>query len=295
LRVIVFGAGAVGSLFGAHLAKGNDVTLICRRAHAEAINRKGLAVTGMSDFTVRPRASETAAGLEPPDIIFLSVKAYDTAEAAGQIRGIMAKGTVLVSLQNGLGNLEILREAFPRNRVLACITSHAAILRGPGVVEHTGRSYTAVGGSEGSGMVAELLARAGIESRVSQDIGAEIWLKAIVNSAINPVASLLRERNKVVLRKELLPLIEAIVSEGVQAAKSRGVSLSREAAMASVVAVATDTAENRCSMLTDIESGRRTEIMQISGAIARYGAEAGMRTPVNSLMTVLISSLGPEA
>ncbi len=296
MRIIVFGAGAIGSLFGGHLARENDVTLVCRKAHAKALSESGLAVKGLSEFRVRPKAAQDKAGLEPPDVLFLSVKAYDTACAIPQIRGLMAPGTVLVSLQNGLGNLELLREAFPDRSILACVTSHAAVLSEPGTVRHTGRSYTVVGGSGDSRKIADLLNRADLETAVSGDVAKDIWCKAIVNSSINPIATLLGERNGIIAeRPDLAELVDRIVSEGVNVAQARGIPLSKQEALEKVMKVARETADNVCSMRMDIESGRRTEIMQMNGAIARYGAEAGVPTPANDIMVTLVRAKEPKA
>ncbi len=295
MRITVLGAGAIGSLFGAHLAREHDVTLVCRRLHAEAIERNGLAITGLSEFHVHPRAVTSTAGLEAPDILFLTVKAYDTEAALEDIRKLMSPGTVLVSLQNGLGNAEVLRDALPEARLVIGITSQGAIHRAPGVVEHTGKSYTTVGGSDDAATVSGILSRAGFETAVSDDIDRDIWYKAIVNGAINPIATLLREKNRaIVLHKELAPLIDCIVTESIEVAFTRGITLDGEIALEKIKTVAMGTANNVCSMRRDIENSRRTEIMQMNGAISRYGRDAGIPTPVNGLLTTLIRAMEPR-
>ena len=296
MKIVMLGAGAIGSLFGGYLARENDVTLVCRKDHADAVNAKGLAITGLSKATSRPKAVHSVAGLESPEILFLTVKAYDTAKAIGDIRKLKSSNTTLVSLQNGLGNLELLRDAFPDSAIVAGITSQAAILRKPGTVEHTGISYTVVGECQEATKVAQLLNSAGLETTVSADIMAEIWYKAIVNSAINPVATLLGDKNRIISeRQDLAPLVEAIVKEGAAVAASRGVALDRAEALAKVMKVARETADNVCSMRLDMENGRRTEIMQMNGAIASYGAEAGVPTPANDIMATLVRAMGPKA
>jgi len=292
LKIVVFGAGAIGSLFGGYLAKENDVTLVCRKQHAEAINRNGLSITGLTDLLVRPGAVTSVEGSEPPEILILAVKAYDTAASLEDIKKLMSPGTVLVSLQNGLGNLELLREAFPGGDIVGGITSQGAILRAPGVVEHTGRSYTVVGGTGNAPRIAALLNGCGLGTTVSADIARDIWYKALVNSAINPIATLLGERNGIIHeREDLAPLVGAIVAEGAEVAESGGIALSKSDALTKVMQVARETAGNSNSMLLDIRNGRKTEIMQMNGAIARYGAVAGIRTPANSLMAALIRAL----
>ena len=291
MRITVLGAGAIGSLFGAHLAKGHDVTLVCREGHAKAINDNGLRITGLSDIHARPKAVTSVDGLESPDMLFLTVKAYDTASALEDVRALLSPDTVLVSLQNGLGNVETLETAFPEARLVVGITSQGAILRSPGEVEHTGSSYTFVGG-EHAGAVADMLTAAGLDAHVSEDIRTEIWYKAIVNSVINPLGTLLKGRNGIVIEMpELAGIMGAIISEAVEVARAKGIPLDEETAIAKTLQVARETANNVCSMRLDVERGRRTEIMQMNGAIARYGAERGVPTPVNSLLTTLVKAL----
>ncbi|MFO7618701.1 MAG: 2-dehydropantoate 2-reductase [Thermoplasmata archaeon] len=295
MRIFILGAGAIGSLFGGYLARENDVTLICREGHANAVNEAGLNITGLSDMQVRPKAVTSAEGLEPPEILFLTVKAYDIEAALGGIRKLLAPETTLVSLQNGLGNVEILERAFPDANLVAGITSQGAILRSPGLVEHTGRSYTMVGRGNAAA-VAELLTASGLETSVSEDILAEIWYKAIVNAVINPLATLLKARNGIILeRPELAGVIDSIICEAVEVARVKGILLDEETAIRKAMLVAKETANNACSMRLDVERGRRTEIMQMNGAIAAFGREFGISTPANALITALIHSLEPKA
>lgn len=291
MKITVFGAGAIGGLIGAHLAQGHEVTLICREKHAAAINQKGLRITGLSDIHVRPKAASSIEGLEQPDILFLTVKARDTEQAIEDAKPLMGPETKIVSLQNGLGNLEAIARVLPDADIIGGVTSHGAILREPGIIEHTGRSYTLVGGP-GAGEIAELLTLAGIETRVSDNIQAEIWYKAIVNSVINPIGTLMQERNGLLVRDERFrALARQIVSEGVDVAGARGINLDFETAWKKVIRVATETSENICSMRKDVEAGRRTEIMHMNGAIARYAEEAGIPAPANALMAVLVKAL----
>ena len=184
MRVVVLGAGAVGSLFGGYLAREHDVTLVCRKEHADAINRNGLRIDGLSDLHIKPKAATSIDGLESPELLILTVKAYDTEKAVQGIKKIMSSDTMLVSLQNGLGNMEILKDAFPDAKLVSGITSQGAILRSPGMVEHTGKSYTMVGGYKAAELAA-ILTGAGLEATVSDGIQAEIWSKAICNSVKN--------------------------------------------------------------------------------------------------------------
>ena len=291
MKIVVFGAGAIGSLFGAHLTRSHDVTLVCREKHVNAINLNGLKIIGLSEIHVHPKAVFSIEGLEPPDILFLTVKAHDTGQAIIDAKTLVGPDTIIISLQNGLGNLETISTVFPNTPIIGGVTSQGAILREPGLIEHTGRSYTMVGDET----VAALLTEVGIETIFTENVQTEIWYKAIVNSVINPIGTLMKEQNGLLVRDERFQaLARQIVSEGVDVAKARGINLNLETAWEKVIRVATETSKNICSMRLDIERGRKTEIDHLNGAIARYGSELGIQTPANSLITALIKSQEPQ-
>ena len=290
MKITIFGAGAIGGLMGAHLAQSHDVTLICREKQAQAINENGLKITGLSDIHVHPKAVFSLEGLEQPDILFLTVKAYDTAQAILDAKSLIGPDTIIISLQNGLGNLEAIARELPDVAIIGGVTSHGAILREPGIIEHTGRSYTTLGGPEAKTM-ASLLTEAGIETGVSKNILVDIWYKAIVNAVINPIGTLMKDRNGLLIRDERFQaLAKQIVSEGIAVAEARGITLCPEYAWQKVIQVATETSENICSMRLDIDRGKKTEIDQMNGAIARYAQEAKISAPVNALITALIKN-----
>lgn len=288
MRICIFGAGAIGGLIGAHLAKAHEVTLICREKHVQAINQNGLKITGLSDIHVRPKAVSSIEGLEQPDILFLTVKAYDTEQAILDAKSLIGPDTKIISLQNGLGNLESIARELPDNQIIGGVTSHGAILREPGIIEHTGKSYTLVS----DGTIASLLTEAGIETKVTDNVQNQIWYKAIVNAVINPIGTLMKDRNGLLIRDPRFQAIaRQIVSEGVEIANARGIDLDEKIAWEKVIQVATETSENICSMRKDVEASKKTEIDQMNGIIARYAAEAGISAPANSLITALISAL----
>lgn len=290
MKIIIFGAGAIGGLIGAHLASNHEVTLICREKQAQAINQNGLKIIGLSDIHAHPKAVFSLENLEEPDILFLTVKAYDTGQAIQDAKSLIGQNTKVVSLQNGLGNLETIANTIPDAAIVGGVTSHGAILREPGIIEHTGRSYTTVDDGE----IASQLTEAGIETDVSKNILVDIWYKAIVNAVINPIGTLMKDRNGLLVRDERFQAIaRQIIAEGIAVAGAKGIALCPEYAWKKVIQVATETSENICSMRLDIERSRKTEIDQINGAIARYGSEAGVPIPVNALLTALILTLQP--
>lgn len=181
--------------------------------------------------------------------------------------------------------------------VVGVTTSHGAGMVSPGVVEHAGLGSTVVGEYEAcenaeARTIADLLTRAGIETSVTENIKKEIWSKVLVNAAINPLATILRQENgALVAHPGLQDIIKAIIREGVQVANSQGARLSEERVFTRTLDVIVQTAENRCSMLQDIEKGRRTEIDQINGAIVDIGQKIGVETPANQMIATLIRAI----
>ena len=131
MKVLIYGAGAIGSAIGAALSQQHDVTLIARTEHVRAVNQRGLHVQGMSMPIYWPRAAEGAVGIEAQDLIFITTKAYDTERASNDLLQIAGRETTIVSLQNGLGNEETIRKKFGDRAVIG-ITYMGVTLEGPG-------------------------------------------------------------------------------------------------------------------------------------------------------------------
>jgi 2-dehydropantoate 2-reductase len=295
-RIVVLGAGAIGSLFGGLLSKsGAGVTLVGRPDHTGAIRKRGLRIEGLTRATVRPKA---AARAPEGDLVLLTVKSYDTARALKAVR--LSRGGAVLTLQNGVGNAERVAAKFGPRRTLAGVTSCGALLAGAGRVVHTGRGPTVVGEwSKGTSIpareVAALLNSAGIPTKVSRDIRTELWRKVVVNAAINPLTALTGLPNRAVVEtRGLRDLAAAVVEEAERVARARRISLGRDP-LGRVLEVARRTGANRSSMLRDLEQGRRTEIEAITGALLREAEVAGMEAPVNRLLYDLVWSLERKA
>jgi 2-dehydropantoate 2-reductase len=295
MRIAVFGAGSIGCLFGGLLSKNNEVLLVGRKPQVEVIQAMGLNITGLTEAHLQPRVSMTLKGFEP-ELIVVTVKAYDTETAAKAIAPHVGRQTYVMSLQNGLDNLEKLTNV-AGERLLAGITSHGVTFVDFGQIKHAGTGDTVVGDATGGARhkaseIADLLTEAGILTTISSDIRAEIWLKAAVNAAINPATAITGLKNgALLLSKELMKLMELAASEVAAVAMARGVELDPEAAFEKAREVATLTADNKSSMLQDIERCKRTEIESICGAVMRYGETAGIETPVNRALLALVKGI----
>ncbi len=278
------GAGALGSLFGALIQlAGYEVVFVARGKQLEAL-KKGLRVSGLMEAELEVYCTDRP---ENTDITFVTVKAYDTEAAAKKLSEVDAG--VVCSLQNGIGNEEILSKYC--RRVLGGVTTYAANLRDFGHVVYAGEGYTYIGEMDGrisddAKMVVEVLRKSGIRAEVVEDIEFRIWVKAVVNAAINPITALCRVRNGEVVRNpNLWEVARAVAEEGKAVMARMGYEFD---AVSEVRRVAEMTAENKSSMLQDFELKRRTEIEFINGAIVRKGRELGVSCPVNETLLNLV-------
>jgi len=233
---------------------------------------------------------------DDPDLVLLTVKAYDTEVATRAIRKSIGSNGLVLSLQNGLGNIETLRRYLPAQELLAGTTTEAALQTGPGEVTHTGGGTTGIGEvsrvtSNGCGMIREFFRKAGFRTVASKNIEGVIWSKAIMNSAINPITALLRVPNGELLRIPYLRSIaNAVVHEGTAVARAHGVSLN-PAPRSMLLQVLALTRSNRSSMLQDVEAGKRTEVRQLNGWIASLAGRLGVDAPYNRLLSKLVLGL----
>jgi len=300
MNILVYGAGAIGSLFAAHLAGRNEVTLIARRAHVEAVRKEGLRVEGVRAMNVQVGAAERLTGDESPDLVLLATKAYDTAAAIEALRPVVSSSTILLTVQNGLGNYEALKTAFPSNPVLAASATYGASLAAPGRVVYAGRGEMLVGGAandlQAAGKVGRLLREAGLQALGVPDIRGHVWQKAIVNAAINPLSALTRKTNGELLEDPaVVARMKRITDEGAAVARAQKIPLPERDVFAVVTRIALATSKNRSSMLQDVEKGKRTEIDQINGAIVEAGKRLGIPTPENESVLEAVRGLARRA
>jgi len=294
------GAGAMGCLYGGHLAEaGVDVSLVdVWREHVDAINAKGLHMTGVSgDRVVHVPATTDPETVGKVDLVLLFVKSYDTAQAMRDSGSLIGGDTCVLTLQNGLGNLEAITEVVGVGRVLGGTTSHGSTLVSPGEIRHAGVGPTVIGTLDGGSRsmaetAADMFNGAGLQTRVSGDVRGDIWGKVLVNLGINALTALTGLRNGQLLEiPELRLLMRLAVEEGMMVAEADGVDLSIIDHVAHVYEVAEATGANRSSMLQDVDRGRRTEIDALNGAVVGLGEKLGVETPVNRALTALVKGL----
>ena len=293
MRVVVLGAGAIGSLLGGLLARSHDVFLVGREAHVAAIRRNGLRISGATHGKAKPRAVASISGVKAPDLLLVAVKAYDTVDAMKGARPLIGPRTTVLSFQNGITTLDLLERCVPPGRLIGGWTSHGATLEKPGAVRHAGAGDTVIGELDGSASartreLAASLSGAGIRTTLSNDIRRE-------NSAINPLTAIARcENGEIASNKELSSIARLICEEGSAVAMASGFKIGSVEAFRRTLRVAGQTASNRSSMLRDIELGRRTEIDYLNGAIAELAERHGIGAPVNSALASMIRALSKQ-
>ncbi|HEY1912756.1 MAG TPA: 2-dehydropantoate 2-reductase [Vicinamibacterales bacterium] len=294
MNIIVLGAGAIGSVYGAKLSRGNDVTLVGRAAHAAQINGHGLQITGLEESVYRLRAV-TALEVMPPDaLVLLTTKASDSEAAVRSIAALVRADTTLLCIQNGL-----YVEDIPKSivgdccTVLRAITNLGAIYRTPGVVELKALSSTSIEQSRASAAIAETFRASGLEATVSQRIKDEMWRKLIVNCVINPVNAITRTEVGAIADQRLDPLKRLIVDECVSVARRDGVEFDED--MVDAINRRYGPSRNLSSMQQDLLQGRRTEIDFLNGAVVRLGESFGIPCPVNQALTTIIRQMESAA
>lgn len=304
MRVLIVGPGAMGTLFGVLLAEaGNQVWMLDHRPErARLLSEKGFAVKGAVGERRRKLPVVTDPSDVPaPDFTFIWVKSYDTERAVERLSTALPRDSCIVTLQNGLGNIEAISEYFDRGSLVAGVTSHGATLLGPGEAFHAGEGETAVGALEEGARelavrCAQMLNKAGIRTRVADDVTSEIWGKLVINAAINPLTAIAGLRNGELLEfEEMKELMGMIVGEAVEVASKLGIKLPFDDPLERVLEVCRLTAPNRSSMLQDVEAGRKTEIDAINGAIAMLGEKLGIPTPVNRTLTHIVRTMSSKS
>ncbi|MBD3227011.1 MAG: 2-dehydropantoate 2-reductase [Candidatus Lokiarchaeota archaeon] len=299
MKISIMGAGAIGSLFGGYLKNaGQDVTLIGRDWNIEPIKERGLElIPHNSDkkLTIRINATTDPNELEYQELIILTVKAYDTKRALKDMKPIVEDDyTRILCLQNGYGTENIAADLYSKAQVLRGTTSNGAQIK-PGLVIHTGQGDTHIGRLVSSTKVddiIEIFNSTKLKAKFVENINKIVWNKVLVNVAINPFGALTNLKNGQLLEhSNIVECMKIAVSEGIEVLKSHGLKLNKQKSIQKAIKVAERTADNKNSMLQDIEKGKRTEIKYINGAISELSKEKNIETPMNDLLTALIKGL----
>lgn len=302
VRVAVIGAGAMGSLFAAHFAEGGaDVWAFDSwREHVDAIRRDGLRVdTGGKTRLVKIRATDNASKLAPVDVALIMVKFGQTASALAAAMPMIDRRTVIVTLQNGIGNVEAIRSLAPNNRILFGLTSLTCEMLGPGRIEasYHGQGETHFWPVDGRAdedcvAIADLLSRGGIYATLAPDIEVQIWKKLVVNCCYNPLCAITGlSVGELVDRPEIWPVLDGITEEIVAAAHHKGIPLQREDARRFLRQVGVEARTHLPSMLIDVRRRRDTEIDCLNGAVVRECERGAIAAPFNRAIVDIVHGI----
>lgn len=294
MRIIVLGAGAIGSVYGAKLSQFHDVTLIGGPSHVDAIQRDGLVMQGNTTGTFRLPAFTDVPHIEPGTLILLTTKVNNNAAAVAPIVPKLTGGVTIVCVQNGLYSENIVKELVgDRALVLRAITQVGGVLLRPGVVDNTVVGYTLLESHEQSPAIAALLTEAGLDGRIIPDIKKEMWRKGVFNCVINPTTALIKSEVGGIVDPRLNDLKQQIIDECIAVAKADGVMFDED--FIALIDKVFAGARTIASMQQDLMKGRKTEIDFMNGAVADLGKKYGIATPVNAAMATMIRYLENRA
>jgi 2-dehydropantoate 2-reductase len=301
MKIAVIGAGAMGSLFGAMLAEaGNEVWLYdVWQEHVQAINQAGLSIEREGQTrVVRLKATTEPDQIGRAELTIIFVKSTQTRAAAQTAQQLAGSDGSVMTLQNGMGNADIIAEFIAPDRILAGTTSHGATMLGAGRIRHAGIGATTIGtwaatgpGRKLAGRLADFFTAAGIETEAVDEVRRVVWNKLLINIGINAITALSGIKNGQILDLAITrELSRAAVEEAMAVARAQDIAI-KEDAVDIVFKVAEATAVNRSSMGQDVDNRRQTEIAAINGFIVSEAQKLGIAAPVNFALTALVKTL----
>jgi 2-dehydropantoate 2-reductase len=299
MKVCVIGCGAVGSLFAAHLAKAGEAEVWAYdvwKEHTDAIQQNGLRLSGAENFTARPNATSHAQQLPRCDYGIVATKAIHTRVAISQVAHIFDGESAVCSVQNGVGNEEIIAERVPF--VIRGTTFPAGHPIAPGHIGFDIKGDTWIGPFEPTNTsmekveeLAGLITRSGMNTIPLKDARGAQWTKLIFNASTNPVGALTLLHHSAATRFEPTGhLFNDLIAEGEAVARKLGIELHGDPRRL-VQKGAEASGKHRASMLQDVLAKRQTEVDFMNGAIVQWGEKVGVATPLNRTLWALIKGL----
>jgi 2-dehydropantoate 2-reductase len=297
----VVGAGAVGSFFGAMLARaGHPVTLIARQAHVQAIEREGLRLQMAGRIeSIRTAARTDIAAVRDADLVLFCVKSTDTESVAREMAPHLADGALVLSLQNGVENAATIARHV-KQAVVPAVVYVATAMPEPGLVSHHGRGDLVIGPLDAEAAndaalaprlqaLVDLFASAQVPVRISADVMAELWSKLMVNCAYNAISGLAQASyGQLAALAEIRALQETVVREVVALAAAEGVDLPLEPSLEAMRRIAGAMPAQLSSTAQDMARAKPSEIDHLNGFVARRGSTLGIATPANQALHALV-------
>jgi 2-dehydropantoate 2-reductase len=290
MKIGIMGTGGVGGYFGGLLARaGIDVHFVARGKHLQSIQEEGLqVVSSQGNFRVLVHATSEPFEIGPVDLLLFCVKSFDTLDAARASAPMVEEDTMVLTLQNGIDNVDKLSQYFGPERILGGTTYIEATLASPGVIAHTGRLGRIVFGdpsgekSERAEGVLDIFRKAGIDASLSMNIQEVLWSKFLFICGVHGVSTLSRAPLGLVLScPETRELMKGVMEEVFELAKKRGIALSDNEVPEALALAESYNKRFKCSMLRDLEWRRQMEIDALNGMVVKLGNEAGVESPLN--------------
>ena len=297
MRIAVMGAGSVGGNFGGMLSwGGNEVTLIARGRHLDAILSNGLKViTDQEEFIARCDATDDPGRVGAVDLVLLTVKTYQNQQAIPGMLPLVGPDTTVLCLQNGIDSYQAVVSAVGPQKVLPGATYIEASIQGPGVVRQTGSVVRiAFGEMDGSQsqrgkLIKEVLEGSGIPAQFDMDIQKTLWTKFVFIAMMAGLTSLAREEMAQLMpRPEWRQLIIACMQEIAIVGRATGVNLEPAVVEQTLAYIEGSLEEVHASMHSDIVAGRPLELEALTGAVVRSGKAAGVSTPINDVIYAML-------
>jgi len=287
LKIGVAGAGAVGCVFGGSLFKaGHQVTFLARGDHFHAMKQHGLRVKGTSEtYIVDESFTNDLTDLADSDVILFCVKSNDTKTVAVQLKEVLEKETLILTMQNGVDNEEVLTEIFGSHRVLSAATYVQAAISRPGIVTQQGGMRLVMGEldshtREECSRIVQVFQQAGISTNHVSNILEKKWNKLLWNVTFNPLSAVMSVRIREILEDTYLyDIAESICSEAIKVAQNMGMTTDPKTTVERIFKNAEFAKDHQTSMLQDRLQGKKMEVESICGYIVKRGEELQVPTP----------------
>jgi 2-dehydropantoate 2-reductase len=302
MRILVVGAGALGGLVGAHLAEaGEDVLLLeIDQKRADLLNAEGLYITeeGKGERKIPVKVITSLEGVDPVDLVFISVKTYQTEAAVKGVMPVIGENTRVLSMQNGIGNTGVMAGILGPEKVLSGITYHSIQHTGPNKLRYrVGIKPIQIAPYEGKpgpevDKIGEVFRKAGLNTDVVRNIDHVIWQKLLHNAVVNPVSAVTGLNcNQLLEDPDLQAMMREICMEIIVVMEARGVPIvNKEDPYAPVINSQKALGQNRPSMWQDLNRGLKTEIDALNGAIVTEAERHGLKAPLNWMLVRLVHS-----
>jgi 2-dehydropantoate 2-reductase len=297
MKIAIVGAGGVGGYFGARLAAaGADVYFLARGVHLHALRSRGLRIESPKGdlHLTRVNATDDPAAIGAADIVFFTVKLYDSEPALVALPPLIGPDTAVIPFQNGVDSVEMLAHAVGRPHTAGGTAYVAAVVAEPGVVRHTAMDHLIFGELDGSRSprlerLLEACRPAGFQATLSETVEVDIWTKFVRLSVFSGMTAVTRcPIGPVVGDPDLLAMLQAAVLEAMTVARAKGVPVPPHAVQDVAQGYQALPPQSKSSLLEDLERGRRLELPWLSGAVVRIGEQVGVDTPVHRFITTVL-------